>query len=109
LNIGRGFEWWYKETMLFDFLKGNHFWVSTATMPELWGVKGSAHSRGITWELGQDLAVCVLYLYGTWPEELVGSRSQNLCGGGSFRLLECLRPVRDRRRWRNRLSVGGRS
>jgi hypothetical protein len=71
LNIGLGFEWWYKETMFFDFLKGNHFWVSTVTMPGLWGVKGSAHSRGITWELGQDLAACVLYLYGTWPEELV--------------------------------------
>jgi hypothetical protein len=73
------------------------------------GGQGVCLSRGTKWELGQDLAVCLLYLCGIWPEDLVGSRSQNPCGGGSSRLLESLRPARSRRRRRNRLSVGGRS
>jgi hypothetical protein len=31
--------------MLVDFLKGNHFKITTATMPGLWGAKGPAYIK----------------------------------------------------------------
>jgi hypothetical protein len=54
-----------KGTMLFDFLKGNHFGKATTTMPWLWGVKGPAYLGCVTFGVRHDLTRCGSVIYGT--------------------------------------------